>query len=193
MMDYWALGIVETQRRLITGMTVLDQSKKLQAATNAMRENRVVNVKPNETRDAWLREQMAKPRAPKPTRRTQEEIIRDCEKRYAELEAEKVRRDEAERKRLEDPAVQFPCETCRWREGVTLCSNALVKGFETHTSNFDFLGNAAMRLCGPEKALWEPVPERRTISDMLSSDEWALASGLLTGAIMAIVMFLVSR
>jgi len=90
----------------------------------------------------------------RPTHRTQEEIIRDCEKRYAELEAEKARRDEAERKRLEDPAVQFPCETCKWNT-YDVCQQPLVKGFSNGYRIMRGFTDQYPPLCGLEKALWE--------------------------------------
>lgn len=91
--------------------------------------------------------------------RTQEQIIQDCEKRYAELVAEKKRRDN-------DPIIQYPCKTCRWyshdgEDGFCwgdkfpehhTCVAPLVKGFSKHGLRISRYPHP----CGREKALWEP-------------------------------------
>lgn len=102
-------------------------------------------------------------RAKRSGHRTREEIMAQLEARYAELEAEKARRDVA-------PRLNFPCTTCRWFEaGQTMavvpittddkCTAPLVRGFDASWR----LGRPWVRaehkippLCGPEKALWEP-------------------------------------
>lgn len=102
--------------------------------------------------------------------RTQEQIIADCEKRFDELKAEKQRRDN-------DPAIQRPCETCRWFSNIGddgfdwsasykhhwTCTEPLVKGFDKY-------GPEARRQpmpCGPEKALWTPIPAKQPMQSPL--------------------------
>lgn len=103
--------------------------------------------------------------------RTREQIVADCEKRFAELRAEKERRDN-------DPRLRTPCASCRFATMTAnahlidwYCHEPLVVGFgkEHHVgtawrSSFpvqvwkDTAGNRwdFPRLCGPEKALWQP-------------------------------------
>jgi hypothetical protein len=102
--------------------------------------------------------------------RTREQIVADCEKRFEELRAEKERRDG-------DPRHIHPCATCRWAKGdykPELCTEPLVKGFgEPHAfRQYAISAEEYMRtwqdgegriwnfpkLCGPEKALWQPKP-----------------------------------
>lgn len=72
-------------------------------------------------------------------------------------------RQEAERRRA-DPLLRFPCKTCRHKRH-SKCNNALVNGFSDPDYNIDWdievLGepssiHRAAKICGPEKALWEP-------------------------------------
>lgn len=105
--------------------------------------------------------------------RTQEEIEAQLLARYRELQeqAAKIEAQEAaERQRLK-------CSECRWacngqnkfdRRGI-YCRNALLTGFEGPQPNVDrveqsYTGRYSLypktRLCGPEKALWEPIPTR---------------------------------
>lgn len=104
--------------------------------------------------------------------RSREQIIADCEARFQELQAEKERRDA-------DRRITHPCTTCRFiTKGYSRkCVEPLVKGFgDGHTlkgfhlpaeqwvelwkddegDRWDF-----PKLCGPEKALWQPI-ERKT-------------------------------
>lgn len=95
--------------------------------------------------------------------RTHEQIVADCEARFEELQREKERRDN-------DPLIQRPCKTCRWSI-KTRCKEPLVKGFDNYTPpNVDWqlkLGTLSnnwptVKLCGLEKALWQPVPKPLT-------------------------------
>lgn len=111
--------------------------------------------------------------------RTQEEIEAQLLARYRELQTEAERRraaEEAERLRLK-------CSKCRWavaadgsrsaERGINIyCSNALIRGFGEPKPNADRIeymeryrnGGYSLyphvKLCGPEKALWEPIPSR---------------------------------
>lgn len=94
--------------------------------------------------------------------RTQEQIVADCERRMKELQ------EEAER-RANDPNLTRPCNTCRWHswrweylEEGPQCSEPLIKGFSSGPIDMG-MGKKPNRippLCGPEKALWIPVPTR---------------------------------
>ena len=100
--------------------------------------------------------------------RTREQQIKDMEDRFAEIKAESERR-------ANDPAIQMPCETCRWkalkwsslREGWQ-CTQPLVVGYSEealacweHPSRDYAKYWEKAELCGPEKALWEPEPTIR--------------------------------
>lgn len=79
--------------------------------------------------------------------RTPEEIQAQLEARYMELERE-----------AQKPERLYPCSSCRWHEipgKYDRCYNPLVAGFEIGSYTFTDSTNAK-RLCGPEKALWEP-------------------------------------
>lgn len=93
--------------------------------------------------------------------RTQEQIIADCEKRYAELCAEKERI-------YNDPQIQRPCPSCRfysmvgddgfnWNEDFPqyhTCTEPLVQGYRQWGVR---IGKRNPPFpCGPEKALWQP-------------------------------------
>jgi len=82
--------------------------------------------------------------------RTPEQIMAQLEARLAEME-----RDAAKPERV------FPCSACRWLDGRTRCKQPLVIGLGTWELNAEYGGEwRHAKLCGPEKALWEP---RRTI------------------------------
>lgn len=95
------------------------------------------------------------------TERSQAEIIADCEAAYAELLADIERKRAAEEAaRIE--AAKPRCVGCRWHKptylGVT-CHHPLVKGVGAAPEAYDadYWGrNGKAKLCGPEKALWEP-------------------------------------
>lgn len=93
--------------------------------------------------------------------RTQEQIIADCEAAYAKLLAD------IERKRAAEDAARIDaakprCVGCRWHKptypGAT-CHQPLVKGVGAAPEAYDtaYWGRQGKaKLCGPEKALWEP-------------------------------------
>lgn len=93
--------------------------------------------------------------------RTQEQIIADCEAAYAELLADIERKRTAEdAARIE--AAKPKCAGCRWHKptypGAT-CHQPLVKGVGAAPEAYDggYWGRQGKaKLCGPEKALWEP-------------------------------------
>ena len=79
--------------------------------------------------------------------RTPEQIREQLEARMAELERE-----------AQKPECLYPCVSCRWHKNPALydrCYQPLVVGFDrdgyVFTHSID-----AVRLCGTEKALWEP-------------------------------------
>ena len=95
------------------------------------------------------------------TERTQEEIIAQCEARFAQIEAEGAERAAREARAAE--ARKTACDLCRWsrernRPDFMKCANPLVLGFETHRYVYDTCstGRRHSVLCGAEKALWEP-------------------------------------
>lgn len=100
----------------------------------------------------------AQPPPPSKGHRTQEEIVKQCEARVAELE------DQAALTVTSAPL----CTTCKFFDGIYNCSNPLIVGFDkVDNYRYDWLvacykGNYAnlktykSALCGPEKALWEP-------------------------------------
>lgn len=82
----------------------------------------------------------------KPAMRTKEQIIAQLEARYAELEREAA-----------SPTRAMPCEKCRWFKSSMYgrCHQPLIVGF--NKDGYELLGNRNVeRLCGHEKALWEP-------------------------------------
>jgi hypothetical protein len=85
--------------------------------------------------------------------RTPEEIAAQLEARYAEMV------EEAERKAK---AALTACSICRWSDGAW-CHNPLVIGFDQKSELVADRGELHSKLCGPEKALWEPVPPRRNL------------------------------
>lgn len=80
--------------------------------------------------------------------RTPEQIQQQLEEAFDALVAE------AERRKA-DPLLNFPCSTCDHGDGAW-CNNALVKGFKDRAFNHDVYNGDYAKLCGPEKALWEP-------------------------------------
>lgn len=96
--------------------------------------------------------------------RTREQIIADCERRFAELQ------EEAERRKV-DLRLTHPCETCRWQK-YQRCEEPLVKAFGKGHRLIPYMPSVEERkslwrddkglgwdfptLCGPEKALWQP-------------------------------------
>lgn len=93
--------------------------------------------------------------------RAQEQIIADCEAAYAELLAD------IERKRAAEDAAQIEaekpkCVACLWHTAMYpsgVCRHPLVKGLGASHEAYDhgYWGrNGKAKLCGPEKALWEP-------------------------------------
>ena len=84
--------------------------------------------------------------------RTPEEIQAQLEARYAEMEVE------AERLRIH---ALTACSACRWADGAW-CKQPFVIGIKQElTANVDrHPGGLRNSICGPEKALWEPIPTR---------------------------------
>lgn len=94
--------------------------------------------------------------------RTPAQITAQLEARYAEMQ-----------EIYNSPQMQFPCSTCRWSVGGWRCSQPLIKGFDSEDPPAvdwqlkQFWGRPnlsdnwpTVRLCGIEKALWEPVPPK---------------------------------
>jgi hypothetical protein len=80
-----------------------------------------------------------------PQARSQAQIVAECEARYAEMQREAAK-----------PERQFPCYTCV-HGGGTRCRNPLIIGVERKSvAVWDQTHPLDARLCGPEKALWEP-------------------------------------
>lgn len=89
--------------------------------------------------------------------RTQEEIIAQLEARYAEMEAE-----------ANTPIRKFPCSTCKHRSIITYCNSPLVTGlagrglpnvdWQMEIGSWPDRRHPTVKLCGEEKALWEPEP-----------------------------------
>ena len=95
----------------------------------------------------------------RPGHRTPEQIRGQLEARYAQLEAD-----------CEGSARKYSCETCRWCEVGGLadyqtCHEPLVNGFDKPRAAWDcgvkegFESILPAKLCGPEKALWQPIPD----------------------------------
>jgi len=82
--------------------------------------------------------------------RTEAEIQAQLAARLAQMEAD-----------AERPERVWPCATCRHSHGVR-CRQPLIQGFDRKDKpSWDFdKHHTDVKLCGPEKALWEP---RRTI------------------------------
>lgn len=99
----------------------------------------------------------ALPRMEEEEMRTPELIAQQLKERVAELEAE-----------AEKPARKYPCKECthyagyRWKylKQGEQCGNVLVKGFSKEypwaQDEAERQSTITNRLCGPEKALWEP-------------------------------------
>lgn len=111
--------------------------------------------------------------------RTREQILADCEKRYAEMCAQKERIEN-------DPNNRYSCRTCRWasskvdicNDEVWHCNQPLATGFDGpvlsghwsgprinlpyhHEDHPDPTHGRKTKWkfpmpCGPEKGLWEP-------------------------------------
>lgn len=123
--------------------------------------------------------------------RTQEEIIRACEQRMAELEEQAARRRAIDAEIAARGATS--CGQCRWGIGYDngklsewerkhprrqYCANPLIKGFERNTRCVDHLAGVhdegkswgrpdmpqheQASLCGLDKAFWEPRRTWRT-------------------------------
>lgn len=82
-------------------------------------------------------------------------------------------------KQAESPQIARPCKTCIHRKN-NRCEDALIKGFEKDVWTWDFMLSVpgwrvsdAMRhpakLCGPEKALWQPIPVKLTFWQRIKS------------------------
>lgn len=96
--------------------------------------------------------------------RTPEQIREQLEARMAELEREAA-----------SAKVAKPCDTCRWKTDGFKCQQPLIIGFDvkslpnvqwqlaalTHEGGKLSDNWPSVRLCGLEKALWEPKPEAR--------------------------------
>lgn len=92
--------------------------------------------------------------------RTQEQIIADCEAAYAELLAD-IDRKRAAEEAVRIEAAKPKCAGCRWHKPAYLkgyCHQPLVKGVGAAPEAYDdYWGRQGKaKLCGPEKALWEP-------------------------------------
>lgn len=90
--------------------------------------------------------------------RPHELVLEQLEARMQELEAQAKERQEV-------PPSPYPCAQCKWSSGHDnwLCENPLVKGFENRATAVDWdlsKGHSERiwdaKLCGREKALWEP-------------------------------------
>lgn len=80
-----------------------------------------------------------------PQHRTPEQILAECQSRYDQMVQDAAR-----------PEHQFPCSTCA-HGGGTRCRQPLIVGIERRSvSVWDGSKPAGARLCGPEKALWQP-------------------------------------
>lgn len=97
--------------------------------------------------------------------RSQAQIIADCEAAYAELLADIERKRAAEEAaRIE--AAKPKCAGCRWHKPTYLrgcCHQPLVKGVGDAPEAYDgdYWGRTGKaKLCGSEKALWEPKLSR---------------------------------
>lgn len=112
-------------------------------------------------RDFWWLTNMPQPKPSNVTpirpERTPEEIQAQLEARYAEMEAE------AERLRIH---ALMACSACRWAEkgsNMPYCYQPLITGLDVKRADrfaFDVFQRDYNALCGPEKALWEPIPTR---------------------------------
>lgn len=120
--------------------------------------------------------------------RSPEEIRAKLERRFEELQ-----------NLANSPQMKWPCSNCRWGRrdihgDVTICSNALVKGFGETASNVDYdlryrqhfaalasnvdygvqysqYASPAIEFCGREKALWEEkIPLWKRILGLESYD-----------------------
>lgn len=97
--------------------------------------------------------------------RTREQIVADCEKRYAELQQQAgLRRAEDEERACEKT---FSCRLCRYGYGsgnYQKCREPLVVGFDPRgfVWAWDCTDGTSYqsKLCGPEKAFWQPKPPR---------------------------------
>jgi hypothetical protein len=89
-----------------------------------------------------------------PELRTPEQIQEQIEARYAEMEAEAKRKEKA---------AITACSACRWGYNKW-CLNPLVIGIEQEkTLDVDYSNGHDAQLCGPEKALFEPMPPKRNL------------------------------
>ena len=85
-----------------------------------------------------------------PELRTPEQIQEQLEARYAEM---------VEEAKLKEKAALTACSICRWSDGAW-CRNPLVIGIEQKSELIADRGELHAKLCGPEKALFEPKRTR---------------------------------
>lgn len=115
--------------------------------------------------------------------RTQEQIIAQCEERFAQLKSEheeRKRRDIAEGRGEGMPT----CKGCRYlsqhhESWFATCSHPLIAGFkeEVFCSTEDGFFRMNCGLCGIERALWEPrVPLMRRLVEWFLQP-WREAKG----------------
>lgn len=112
--------------------------------------------------------------------RTNEQIMKDLEKRYAELEQTAITKATS-------------CENCRFCYEDNFCKNPLVKGYTNRVRTWDYVQdmrtNPEMHiaaLCGPERALFEPKPwhKSETFNTIMAILSILLVVGILVGILM---------
>lgn len=91
--------------------------------------------------------------------RSQEKIIQQCESRFKEIEQE-----------AEKPERLYPCKTCKFGSGSGThqkCHEPLIVGFKEdgYVWAWDCKDGSHLsaRLCGPEKALWQPREQKKSL------------------------------
>lgn len=91
--------------------------------------------------------------------RTPEQINRELDRRFAELERE-----------ANTPQRRKPCEMCRHSKATgaygpkLVCANPLVLGFDSQDA-YPVSHNFGPELCGPERALWSQRTRRQRLAD----------------------------
>lgn len=111
--------------------------------------------------------------------RTQEQIIQQMTARLRELEAE-----------METPRRRYPCSSCKYyRAGPQRCLHPMLIGLDNDfVIARDYSITLLNKLCGEEKALFEPISKTSPVWDFIRGKSEIMLLAFPLGIFLSIIM-----